>query len=453
MMMNKKTLSVAVLATLGGLAASQANAAVATYASELPAANVLPAGTFTPSMTSYSPTSANPLYLTFSLTSGTTFASSPALGCTDTAGASYSGAVNISLAAGGVGNSAATFVVSGTNAGKMLASCTITNGNVGVAGWPTSVSQNVSAVYGNNLAAATTSNTALLASQSMLNNAATAATTQATVASGYISFNAVTTALVGNFTLGTNATLVDGGGAANTQNLSTYLTGITVSLAGSPLAAAQVTGGVVLVAGATCGGTKVVSANAASTITFSAFAAPAAASQQYSVCMTVTGATIPAGTITVGVTGGPAVDAAATPATALYQISTLITSGTTVGTITHDGASTTVLNLPPSTNTDAGYLRIYNTSSMAGNVTAQVYNEAGTALTAAGGCSLGSLAAGATMTTSAAALETTCGITPPATGRYKVVLNGAFTSMRAQGLVRSGGVLINMSADTSSAGN
>ena len=455
-MFNKKILSLAVVASFGGLMASQANAALSTNGSELPATNVLTptTTTWTRTLTTFAPTNANPLYITYSLSGGANYSASPTLACSGTGDASVYPTAAV-LAAGGAGNSVATFTVTGlVTAGVSITSCTITNGAISAVNWPTGITESYSATYGNNLAPATVGSTALFAASSIFTNVMTATTNLSPVASGFISFTGgVTTAQIGSINILINANVADGGNAANTTGLSNYVTGVTFSLAGTPLAfSPRVYVTQTAATGpATCASPVTVSAVGASTITFSGFVPSTSANVYYAVCMAVTGQVIPTGTITFGMATPGAADGAATPATGTFQITSLYATGTTLGTITHNGASTEVLNLPPSTNADAGFLRIYNNSTLSGAVTATVYNEAGTAL--ATNCALGTLAAQNTLSMAASTLESTCSITPPATGRYRIVVNGAFSSMRAQSLARTGGVLVNMSPDTSNGSN
>ncbi len=472
MTMNKKALYIAVAASLGAGAVANANAAATMYASELPATSSLASATWVAPTTSFAPSTANPLYLTFSLSSGASFQTiaNTSLACNGLTSAVTTAGM-ITMAAGGVGTAFATFIVTASSASVQISSCTITNGTalLGTT-WPTTLTESVSAVYGSNVAPSTTNSTALYSGQSMFTNTAVALTNTALVATGFITFgttantgSTTTTAKIGNFSITLNPTPLSNGNAANGTALTATVTAIAISLAGAPLAAsnAGATSGAVFItydsaaAGtATCAGTKLVSAaGGVSTISFSAIAPAAGGATSgytYGVCMTVSGATIPSGTITVGVTGTPNTDPSSVNGSA-YQISTLIAAGTTIGTITRNGSSTEVLNLPPSTNVDAGYLRVYNNSPAAGAVTVTVYNEAGTALATT--CSLGVLAAQGTMVNSVASIESTCGITPPATGRYRVVVNGAMATLRAQGLARTGGVLTNLSADTSNGAN
>jgi hypothetical protein len=116
-----------------------------------------------------------------------------------------------------------------------------------------------------------------------------------------------------------------------------------------------------------------------------------------------------------------------------------------------------VLNFPRAADPDAGTLRIYNTSSQSGAVTATVYIQgSGTPIVST--CQLtSSLAGQSSLILSASAFEAAVAACPgwvtPTTGRYRVDLNGAFTSMRAQALARTTGVLVNLGGDTSTGNN
>jgi hypothetical protein len=108
--------------------------------------------------------------------------------------------------------------------------------------------------------------------------------------------------------------------------------------------------------------------------------------------------------------------------------------------------------MPRSTDTDVGYLRVYNTSSLAGPVTVTVYNSDGTSL--ASNCTLSSsLAANTALVMTAAQIESACSFAAPSSGRYRLDLAGAFPTMRAQAMVRSNNVMTNISSDSSSGNN
>jgi hypothetical protein len=477
-MMNKKALYVAVVATLG-LVASGANAAVNAYGSELPAGSDFASNTWNTLVTAYAPTTANPLYLTFKLTNGASFNTlvSSSLVCTGVV-AGASGVLtpaNIQLAAGGAGTGFATFVVTAISAGGMMEGCTITNGTALVGTWPASVGETVSAVYGNALATPTTDSTSLYSASSLFSNTTNADTNTAMVATGFISFNTAfntaaaltsTTARLGQFGLLLNSNLLSTGLAANQTAVTAIVSAITISLAGTPLAAASTknsTGSIFITynssvaGGATCADTLLVSAAAGSTnITFTAVspspAAGATSGYVYAACMGVSGAVIPAGTITVGVAGVANTDPL-NPNGSAYQIGSLIAAGTTIGTITHNGASTTVLNLPRGADTTTpATLRVYNTSNLAGAVSVTIYNQSGVAV--ASNCQLtSSLVGNGVLAMSVASIVSACSFTEPTSGRYRMDVVGAFPTMRAQAMALSNGVLTNIGGDTSTSNN
>src|SRR5439155_3578998 len=110
--------------------------------------------------------------------------------------------------------------------------------------WPGSVTETVVLTYGNNLAPTGTNSTALLAASSFFSNAVTAGVNTATVGSGFVSFSTTTntatttyTARVGKIYLKINDNSVSTGAPASNYGLFTYTTAITISVAGTPLAA------------------------------------------------------------------------------------------------------------------------------------------------------------------------------------------------------------------------
>src|SRR5436305_6918840 len=144
-MRNKKALQWAVAAALGGLGAAQTHAAVAVFASELASGSQLAAGAFTTATVAYAPTTANPLYLQYTLSSGASWVANPTLICSAFSGGG-GGTINngfIQLAAGGIGTSNATFVVTSVSAASQITSCTITNGKIQIGTWPGSVTETV----------------------------------------------------------------------------------------------------------------------------------------------------------------------------------------------------------------------------------------------------------------------------------------------------------------------
>jgi len=226
----------------------------------------------------------------------------------------------------------------------------------------------------------------------------------------------------------TNASLTDAMGATSGS--------ITVS--GNALLATKTTAGVWLVsAGATCAAGTVLKSVTGhkQSVTFTGVTA-AHLVTGLKVCVKFDGTTaIQAGTISAKVSG---------VANTGYTLPS--PAALTLMTISRNGSSASVMNLPRSTDTDAGFLRVYNTSSLAGAVTATVYDQAGTALKT--NCSLStSLAANGALVMTAAQVETACGFTIPTTGRYRIDVNGAMPTMKVQAFARSAGVLTNITSN------
>lgn len=412
------------------------------------AAAALGAGTL---MTSFVPTGGQNLTVNVNLDNGAKFVGTPTLYCSALGG--YVSALTPLL--GGAGNNQAVFSitetivtgqfgVAGPNT-SALGACYVSALGISVTGTHTAPSLSITYTYGalgNSTAAGTfmTYNTGLSASKIAGTDVV------ATVASGFVSVSGgVGSYLVSAGTLLWNGNNSGAIGTFGTQlQLSDALASGSITVAGASLVATKATAGVWLSTGSPCStaGAGIGSvAGGTNSVTFNTGLSAQILSAGVNICMQFDGVTaVPAGSITATMSGTPVAN---------YSLPS--NSAMTMMTVSRNGSSTEVVNLPPSTNADAGYLRVYNNSSVSGAVTVTVYNEAGTAL--ATGCSLGTLAGQSTMSTSVASLETTCSITPPATGRYRAVLNGAFSSMRAQGLARTAGVLVNLSADSSSSSN
>ncbi len=115
----------------------------------------------------------------------------------------------------------------------------------------------------------------------------------------------------------------------------------------------------------------------------------------------------------------------------------------TLGTLTTNGVTATVLNIPSATNTDQPYIRIYNTSSLAGPIRGTLYAQDGTVLY--NGVLIPSLAAHAVKILTAQDLETLAGTTW--TGRAYMQVFGQVPGMDVQLLIRdANGTLVNVSS-------
>ena len=432
---------------------ASATFAAVQLASELPiggtllvtdGAATLQAGALT---TPFTPTAGQNLQISVTLNGGAKFGASPTMTCT--AGGVTATAATLNL--GGAGTNAAVFTINSTQIGTAISACWLTATTLTVTGAHTDVNLGITYTYGT--LASSTDGGAYLQFQEGLTATKTAGGGDviALVASGFVTVTGGT----GPTTVSAGSISWTGDGVSNTATTTSLaelgsfmgLSSGSFTVAGSPLLATM-TGSVasagiwLVAAGGACAGARVASGVGGVTpITFTGLTS-ANLSGGMGVCLQFTGTTaISPGSITAQPSGNPI---------ALFTLPS--PSALTLMTVTRNGASTEVLNLPPSTNADSGFLRISNTSALTGAVSVTVYNETGTAL--ATNCALGSLAANGTMVKTAAQLEAACTITPPAAGRYRIVVNGAFSTMRGQALARNAnGTLVNMSADTSTNAN
>ncbi len=114
----------------------------------------------------------------------------------------------------------------------------------------------------------------------------------------------------------------------------------------------------------------------------------------------------------------------------------------TFGTLDTNGRTATVLNIPNATNVDQPYIRIYNTSSLAGPIRGTLYAQDGTVLYS--GVLIPSLAAGKVQVLTAQDLETLAGTSW--TGRAYLKVFGQIPGMDVQSLIRdANGTLVNVS--------
>ena len=114
----------------------------------------------------------------------------------------------------------------------------------------------------------------------------------------------------------------------------------------------------------------------------------------------------------------------------------------TFGTLDTNGRTATVLNIPNATNVDQPYIRIYNTSSLAGPIRGTLYAQDGTVLYS--GVLISSLAAGKVQVLTAQDLETLAGTSW--TGRAYLKVFGQIPGMDVQSLIRdANGTLVNVS--------
>lgn len=224
----------------------------------------------------------------------------------------------------------------------------------------------------------------------------------------------------------------------------------TITLAGNALAAAKASSGVYLVtAQASCITADIsgyagpgVSVTFGSTATFATQLATG-----YKACITFDGTTaISSGSITASIN---------TTNNTGYSASTTLASGS-VADITRNGSSTRAMNIPAANNTDQAFVRVTNTSSLAGKVYGTLYGQDGVVLGTANSVLADSTAfvSNATVVFDAATLKTKLGISSDWTGRAQLIITAETPTMRAQNLVRTAnGTLVNVGGDTSTANN
>jgi len=444
-------LRLAVLAALTGTSVG-AFAAASNVANELQTTKTITAipKSFS-TTTAFAPSGSQALQITINLSNNSKFVTAPVVRCVtantsaaafnqSTAGAAATQAIKPVLSLGGAGSTQAVFS-STTALASQVRSCVVTAPSISVTGAHTSVVESITFKYGT-LASSTVSNTLISWASGVSASAVTKTTVTAKVTSGFNKFTGGLTTVTGGAVkaLGVTAGKSSTANIGSRGNLGTYISTASITFSGTPLASTKSTAGVFVVsAGKACTtANKLTGTSAkagASSVSFSL--TPTQVSAGVAGCFSYKGTTaIPAGTITATL-GGTAKTGMTMPTfTAKDALE-----------VTRDGSSVSLMNMPRSTDTDAGFLRVYNTSNIAGAITATVYNQAGTAL--ASNCSLSaSLAAGAALVMTAAQLETACGITPASvTGRYRMDIAGAVPSMKAQMFARSAGVLTNVTAD------
>jgi len=448
-------LRLAVLAALTGTSVG-AFAAASPVANEYKTSTTISAipKTFS-ATTSFSPTTAQALQITINLSNNTKFGATPEVRCTTkaTSASAFQWAtgggvpaagkpmIKPALTLGGAGSTQAVFT-SNTAGSAQIKSCVVSAYSVTVTGAHASVVESITFKYGT-LASSTVNNTLITWASGVSASAVTKTTVTAKVVSGFNKFTGGLTTVTG----GAVKARGKAAGSASTATigvagtLGTYLSTASITFSGTPLASTKTTAGVFVVsAGKACTtANKLTGTSAkpgAASVSFAL--TPGQVTAGVAGCFSYKGTTaIPAGTITATLGG-----------TAKTGMTAPTFTAKDVLEVTRDGSSVSLMNMPRSNDTDAGYLRVYNTSTIAGAITATIYSQAGATLGTANCTLSSSLAAGAALVMTAAQLETACGITPTAvTGRYRMDIAGAIPTMKAQMFARSAGVLTNVTAD------
>lgn len=479
--MNVKSNSIIRLAVIAALAggASVSNAVVdlssataVKFARELPTTGLdLFNGTtdlnFSAPVTTFTPSAGQNLQVAVVLSNGAKFKGLPTLVCKVTTSAAAESATGI-LNLGGAGADSAVFTLSQSaiiaqvaTSGAVTTACSVNlaSGITVASGSHTDIRAGITYQYGT---LSSGSNSAAIITWVKGASAAIvgATTLTAMVTAGFMTITNTTsvTGSLGTITYSGNGSGRIAGtdvtaGAAAAISATDILTSASITLAGDALAVAKTTGGVYLVSGTSdcVTATILASANAGASVTFGTTAGvgvdPSLSTAGYKVCITFNGtAAIPAGSITATLTGF---------ANSGYSATTTF-SANTVGTITRNGSSTRAMNIPAANNADQAFVRVTNTSAIAGKVYGTLYGQDGVVLGTANSvlATAAEFLTNATLVFDAATLKAKLGISSDWTGRAQLVITAETPAMRAQNLVRTAnGTLVNVGGDTSTANN
>ncbi len=462
MKMNKVALALAIASGLGTISSAQAAINLAgtstnpvKFASEISLQNVGPFVNGTsddlvvniPVISGYQTNSNNDLYIKVALSGGAEFHGDPKLICNLTAGQTSADVTNktntsvtFSLATG--------YTIHTTPASAVCALKVVTNGSSGNTGYydvTTKADQNMSALieYQAGLTNKSTAvdGTFITFTASLGVSASTRAISQ-TAADATIDVQAAstkftndtlvtqTTAFVGSFAYNNLASARSPGASANVS-ASDVISSASVTISSPTLAGINNIALRTAAAAAACAGGEIASqAPSGSSVTFNGIA-PANLEAGMDVCISVDGTTtMEAGLFTVSVSGE--VISSAAPVFGgdhnLYKLE-------------KNGSAHQVLNIPPAGKDDAAYIRIYNVSGFSGTVLGTMRDQAG-ALIGTAGVEVAKLDKGQVKVINADDLVTLFG---DWTGRSRLFLEADIDELRVQSLMRSGGVLENMS--------
>ncbi len=453
--MKRNLILQAALAAAFSLAASSASAAVALstttastpalFATELvkDAVTIQNAGnaldlTFKPT---WGVAAGNHLYIRIDLTNGKFKTALTAANLTKTVNT----AVTKSLSAGGAtGDTFAIFDVSDTGGVQLADTVTLAPVDLTWVSAASGISAKVSfytdASAASNATSATVGTTlsdAYTSTKPVLLTTYTPATSTASVAASFKKFGANKYTTLGTFSIALNSGTIlklDGTAAAVTDAASAATLVATGQF--SSVGAGKISFGADCSNGLATAGTL---NTGKTTATFTGIGNPARAVTN--ICFEGDGvAAIPAQTVS-GVTSFTAAPGATAP-----------DATGTVGTIIRDGAETFALNITAPGNADSTFVRISNVGTDHGLVKGTLYSEAGAVL--GSGTLIADMLAGSTTVFSSDAIATAMGVTTW-TGRAKMQIIGEVNakSLRVQNLIRSGGILTNMGADTSTGNN
>jgi hypothetical protein len=463
-MNSSKYLRFAVAAVFaGGAAVSQAafTSVAVPVASELPTNGILLTGgaaqiAATSPITTFLPSAGQNLQINVTLDNGAKFSGSPTATCQNATGSTATATLNL----GGNGSNNAVFTVglptAGTSGG--YSSCQTLIPALTVTGAHNTVNANITYTYGT-LASSVDAGAVITWKKGL---AATLTGNQnpvALVTGGFINMSGgISGSPSLNVSAGTLRFSMAGISAASTSvDLSWNISAGdamaagsgSITLAGLPLGALDATSSLwIVTASEECtAGTKVATATGGlASVTFSGLNT-ATMSAGVNVCMRFNGTTaIPEGAITATV---------GARALTNYTTDTSL-SNSTLSTFSRNGSSTRAMNIPNVTNTDQAFIRVTNTSPIAGKLYGTMYGQDGVVLGTANVVLATNtvFTPNVTLVFDAATLKTTMGISADWAGRAQLVLTAETTGMRAHNLIRvANGTLVSVGADTSTNNN
>lgn len=429
-------------------------------ASELPTTGItLTAGTtqqlnFSSNTTNFAPSAGQSMQVNVTLDNGAKFSTVPQLKCQVTNGTT-AGTANGVLNLGGAGSNNAVFTVgqaevTAVSSGGSISACTVITTAMTVTG--SHVTNNASITYQYGTLASSTENGAIITwSKGVSASIAAGTNAVALVTGGFVNLSGAVSATL----LSAGAVFYRSNGSGASQALSAavsagdVMTTASITVSGASLAAARVTGGNYLVdATSGCGAGVAIATvtGGATSITFTGLT-PTQISAGVNVCVQFSGTTpIAEGSITATLSAAPVTG---------YSVNTAM-SPNTLATITRNGSTTRALNVPAANNADQAFIRVTNTSGIAGRLYGTLYSQDGVVLgnTNAVLADAATFVQNKTVVFDVATLKGLLGVSTDWTGRSQLVLTAETTSIRAQNLIRtSNGTLTNVGGDTSGFGN
>ncbi len=467
-----KALRFAVAAVFaGGSAISHAalTSTAISVASELPVGGITLIGSaggelnFSSNTTTFSPSAGQSLQVNVTLDNGAKFVGAPALKCQVTnsgAGGATAATANGVLNLGGAASNNAVFTVGQTEvssvaSGGSISACTFVVSALTVTGAHVSNNASITYQYGN-LASGADSGPVVAWKKGVSANISAGQNAVATVTGGFLTVSGgVSGAASVLVSAGAISFASNGTGRSTAVDLASVisagdiLTTASITVGGNSLGAAKTTAGVwIVTAGSECtAANRIASATGGlASVTFSGLTT-AQISAGVNVCVLFNGTSaIPEGAITASLTAAVGTG---------YSADTTL-STTTLSTITRNGSSTRAMNIPAVTNADQAFIRVTNTSTIAGKVYGTMYGQDGVRLGNANVelATSAEFVPNATLIFDAATLKTKLGIAADWAGRAQLVLTAETTAMRAQNLIRvSNGTLVNVGGDTSTGNN